>query len=384
MDPVRQAVLDCRQKSASDDELVGHLNRFNHEYGSQIYQATFHILAGLDLSRPLAEKYWQELLQHRQSMIKVLGRDIDLIPALYDFLSSSKHSLSHPRLIEEKSFARVIVETTHDNLTSMYNRQYFNEALDQAVSTAKRYDNDLSLLFLDIDDFKEVNDTHGHHYGDAILQEVAQVILDEKRDSDIGARYGGEEFVLLMPHTESINAFFLAERIRLKIAKNIVGREDKPVKVTISGGLAAFPQNSSTSRELVRHADSALYLAKGAGKNIICMYKEEKRRYLRVKYKEPIKVKTLGFESSPTFSGTSKDICIGGILFENSAPLPIGSRIQVSLPINKGNPLLLIGTVVRVETYGDNRFDIGMTISFKEMEKIASSEIANFLQNSLT
>jgi len=384
MDFLPKTVLDCRSRSTNDDDLIEDLTKCAQQHGSPMFQAIFHIFASLDLSPQIAEEYWYDVLLHRQSMATKLGRKIDLIPCLYDYLATSPHSLTNPRLIEEKAYSQVIMETTHDGLTAIYNRHYFDEALEQAVFSAKRYGNDVSLLFLDIDDFKDINDTYGHRYGDTILQQVAGIIESEKRESDIAARYGGEEFVLLMPHTESIHAFILAERVRVSIEKNVIGIEDKPVEVTISGGLAAFPQNSDTSSQLVHHADSALYLAKGAGKNIICLYKEEKRRYLRVKYKEPVKIKELGFKSSPTFAGTSKDICIGGILFENDVPLPIGSRIQVNLPIQKGKPLLLIGTVVRVEAYADNLYDIGMSISFKEMEKIASSEIANFLQNTLS
>ncbi len=380
MDAVRRDVLDCRSQAVNDEELIKNLNNLGLQHGSKVFQIIFQVFTGLELSRQSAETYWKEILNHRRVMSYAMDRSIDLVPAIYDFLSLSEHPLDRPRLIEEKSYARVIKETSHDSLTSLFNKHYFNEALDQAVSSARRYNNELTLLFLDIDDFKEINDTFGHQYGDTILRQVAQVIYTEKRDSDIAARYGGEEFVLLMPHTQSINAFILAERIRTHIATQANGLPDKPVTVTISGGLASFPQNCNSAEELVNRADSALYLAKGAGKNIISMYKEEKRRYLRVEYKEPVKVKKLGFDSAPVHKGRSKDICIGGILFENHTPLPIGSRIQLSLPIQGDHPLLLIGTVVRIETFGENRYDIGMTISFKEMEKIASTEIANFLQ----
>jgi diguanylate cyclase (GGDEF)-like protein len=381
MDSVRRDVLDCRSHALNDEELIENLNDLSLQHGPRVFQIIFQIFTGLELSLQSAETYWKEVLVHRRDMSYAMDRSIDLVPAIYDFLSLSEHPLDRPRLIEEKSYAKVIKETSHDSLTSLFNRHYFNEALDQAVSSARRYSNDLTLLFLDIDNFKEINDTFGHQYGDTILRQVAQVISSEKRDSDIAARYGGEEFVLLMPQTQSINAFILAERIRTSVTTQVTGSQDKHIKITISGGLASFPQNCDTPEELVNRADSALYLAKGAGKNIISMYKEEKRRYLRVKYKEPVKIKELGFDSAPVFRGRSKDICIGGILFENHTPLPIGSRIQVSLPIRGDRPLLLIGTVVRIESFGENLYDIGMTISFKEMEKIASDEIANFLQN---
>ncbi len=381
MGSVRRAVQDCRANATDSEELIANLSNLAEIHGSVAYQAIFQIFAGLEVSCEKAENYWQKLLFHRTAMVQKLGRNIDLLPSIYDFLATSDHPLNNPRMIEESSYAKVIKETTHDSLTSLYNRQYFDQVLEQSISSATRYNTDVSLLFLDIDNFKDINDTYGHGFGDLTLQRIAKVIESEKRDSDIAARYGGEEFVLLMPHTECINALILAERIRLKIKSLVFSTDQNDFSVTISGGLASFPQNAKNSIELLHRADSALYLAKGAGKNNISTFKEEKRRYLRVKYEEPVKVKMLGFDSTPIFSGTSKDICIGGILFENDQHIAIGSRIQVSMPIKKDSPILLIGTVVRVEAYGENQFDIGMTISFKEMEKIAQNEISNFLKS---
>lgn len=381
MDSIRQAVLDCRSQSSNDDELINKLTLLINQEGPVVCQAIFHIFTSLEIQSDKAEKYWNDLLLHHQDISRKLGRNIDLIPAMSDFFSISQHPLGTTRLIKESDYAKVILETTHDNLTTLFNRYYFDEVLEQTVSSAKRYNTDISLLFLDIDNFKDVNDTYGHTFGDTTLQKVAAIIKEEKRDSDIAARYGGEEFVLLMPHTESMNAYILAERIRQKIEEILFETDGKTFSVTISGGLASYPQNAKNSSELLHNADSALYLAKGAGKNLISMYKQENRRYLRVKFKEPVKVKALGFDSSKTFSGTSKDICIGGILFESKAPFAIGSRIQVSIPIKDDSPLLLIGTVVRIEAFSVKRYDIGMTISFKEMEKIANNEIANFLKN---
>lgn len=383
MDAIRQKILDCRRISSSDDKLIEELNKHARDHGPVVFQVTFHILAGLELSLESGAELWREVVDHRRTMSEALGRKIDLIPALSDLLSFSDHPLLNPRLIEEESYAKVIMETTHDGLTSLFNRNYFDEVLEQTVLAAKRYHTDLSLLFLDIDDFKEINDTYGHAFGDEILQQVATIINRETRDSDIAARFGGEEFVVLMPHTENMNAFFLAERIRKEIENHFLEEKTGIFGITISGGLASYPQNCENAAELLRRADSALYLAKGSGKNCISAYKVEKRRYLRVTYKERVQVKELGFDPSPVFSATSKDICIGGILFENNEPLPIGARIQVNLPIEGSKPVLLIGTVVRVEAFGDKRFDIGMTLSFKEMEKIASTKIANFLQGNM-
>jgi diguanylate cyclase (GGDEF)-like protein len=380
MDSLRASILACRSKAVDDNTFIDDLNHIIEQQGVAACQTIFQVLTSLELPIEKAAEYWRKVLKHRESMIIALNRNVDLIPALCDFLSTSPDNFERPKIVEESDFARVIEGTTHDGLTALFNRPYFDQIFDQHISLAKRYNTDLSILFLDVDDFKDINDTFGHHVGDETLQKIAQVIEQEKRDSDIASRYGGEEFVLLMPHSENIHAYVLAERIRKRIEQMEMDAGSETYKVTISGGLASFPANARDSDDLLRKADSALYLAKGAGKNTISFYKEEKRRYLRVKFKQPVKIKELGFNGSLSYHAQSKDICIGGVLFENKDPLPLGARIQVSVPIKDDEPLLLIGTVVRVECFQKNRYDIGMTISFKEMEKIASNEIANFLK----
>jgi hypothetical protein len=151
--------------------------------------------------------------------------------------------------------------------------------------------------------------------------------------------------------------------------------------LTISGGIASFPFNSPNPEQLLHMADNAVYLSKGAGKNRISHFKKEKRRYLRVKIHQPILAKELDFNNSQVLAGTSKDISVGGILFENDSPLPLGALIKVKVPVSDGPPVMLIGTVVRVESHENGRYDIGMTTSFKEMDKIANTEIGSILRS---
>jgi diguanylate cyclase (GGDEF)-like protein len=324
--------------------------------------------------------HWEGFLLHRKTLAERLGRNLDLTAALCDYLRSSTRLLNHPRLVDAGQFEELLEGSINDKLTGLFNRRYFDEIFSQQVALAERYRNDFTILFLDIDDFKELNDTYGHLAGDRALAAVAQIIAREKRTSDVAARFGGEEFVVLMPHTDNISGFVFAERLRLEIAAMRIPFEDVTLNLTVSGGIASFPLNTENPRQLVQLADSAVYLAKGAGKNTIAHYKEEKRRYLRVKIKQPVLVKELDFHDTATFSGTSKDIGIGGILFENDTPLPLGSLITVQLAINEDTPLLLIGTVVRVESFTKDKYDIGMTTTFKEMDKVANAGIAGILR----
>jgi hypothetical protein len=177
-----------------------------------------------------------------------------------------------------------------------------------------------------------------------------------------------------------MNALLLSERIRETIHKKVIKLKNTSFQISISGGVAGFPTDTTKPEDLLNLADSALYRAKGAGKNSISLFKEDQRRFLRIKFSREIKIKQLGFNPTPTLLGTSKDIAIGGILFENKEPIEIGTKLQVSMPMDKGeDPILLIGTIVRVEVFEPDKYDIGMILSFKEMETIAKDEISKFL-----
>jgi len=155
-----------------------------------------------------------------------------------------------------------------DALTGIYNRGYFNRHLVTEFNRSKRYDVPLSLIILDIDHFKAVNDTYGHPAGDALLIAVATELHKLARDTDIVARYGGEEFVLILPQTDGQSALILAERLRKAVAEIAVSADKEMISVTISLGLACIPGSEADSPDhYLRIADRALYQAKETGRN---------------------------------------------------------------------------------------------------------------------
>jgi two-component system, cell cycle response regulator len=159
-----------------------------------------------------------------------------------------------------------------DGLTSLWNYRYMNMRLYQETERSIRFKRPLSVLVVDIDHFKQVNDRYGHQRGDAILAEVANRIVSETRAQvDTVARYGGEEFVLILPETPLEGALFVAEKVREKIASTPFGRatDEDPIVVTVSIGIACFPQHGAKPQTLLRAADQALYEAKGRGRNCV-------------------------------------------------------------------------------------------------------------------
>jgi diguanylate cyclase (GGDEF)-like protein len=157
---------------------------------------------------------------------------------------------------------------THDTLTDVYNRREFFSRLNGEIKRSLRYSHTFSLMILDLDDFKNVNDTYGHQAGDKVLNTIAAVIRQEVRPEDILARYGGDEFGLILPETPIANALKLAERIQSAVtAQDITLAEKKTVKIGLSAGAAEFPKDGESPEDLISVADRSLYAAKRAGKD---------------------------------------------------------------------------------------------------------------------
>lgn len=161
----------------------------------------------------------------------------------------------------------------YDHLTGLANRFSFARTFEAEIRRAWNYQQPLSLLFFDLDRFKDINDSRGHAAGDAVLRNVARLARSCTRSSHLVARYGGDEFVALLPSTNKDQAFQYAENLRERIAETdipIQGRND-PVRITISCGIAMFPDDGRSTTDLIQAADDALYEAKKSGKNRIAL-----------------------------------------------------------------------------------------------------------------
>jgi diguanylate cyclase (GGDEF)-like protein len=215
------------------------------------------------------------------------GTDVDLVTVragaadylLKTELSASllsrtiRYAIERSRLLNEmRALAR------HDHLTGLLTRREMDRVLDEELLRSHRYGHPVALILLDVDHFKQVNDTHGHVAGDAALRWVASVVTQCVRDTDRAARYGGDELAVLLPETDHVGATVLAERIRSRVATSGV---DLPpdaapgganVPLTLSIGVAALPgSTASTPSEFIGRADAALYQAKRNGRNqVIC------------------------------------------------------------------------------------------------------------------
>ncbi len=379
MNSLRDSVIECFYKFEDDEQLIPELGKIINKEGSQAIQIILHVLTNLNLDLPRAKESWDEILVHRQKLSTDVGRNIDLRTAICDYFYASR-SLSNPKVVEINVFEKAIQASRYDRLTNLFNRKSLDDELIREMSSAKRHSQDLSLLFFDLDDFKVINDTYGHQAGDLVLKSVANIIIKEKRTEDIAARYGGEELILILPKTDKKIAMIVGERIRLAVEEMKIDFEGKKISVTTSGGLASFPINAEEIAELISCADQALYTAKSIGKNNITPYSPDKRRYLRLSFIRDISVSKLGFEDNRMIQTQTMNISVGGILFMNSYKLELGTRIQLSVPIKNRDALLIIGSVVRVEFLGENKYEIGVSASLQEIDKITRTELSKLLK----
>jgi diguanylate cyclase (GGDEF)-like protein len=169
-------------------------------------------------------------------------------------------------------YEQTLVRSHTDSLTGLWNHGYFQSRLHTELEKTKANNAALSIVMIDIDDFKVYNDTLGHQLGDKILKELAKTIKDYSRNMDYVCRYGGEEFVIIMSQTSKKEAFTIAEKLREIIERQPFPHEEilPNKRLTVSIGIAAYPEDGTTASSLIDYSDKLLYEAKNKGKNIIC------------------------------------------------------------------------------------------------------------------
>jgi len=175
---------------------------------------------------------------------------------------------------------------TTDELTGLANRREAMNQLTSAWASSERHDHPLSVIMIDLDKFKNVNDTYGHSAGDVVLQNTARTIKKHTRSGDTVCRIGGEEVLVICPHADEDQAIALAERLREAVASDIIKCDDLEICVTISAGVAEKCRSMSTPDHLLARADDALYAAKEGGRNKVCTVKTDKSEQ-DIKFKTP-------------------------------------------------------------------------------------------------
>jgi len=188
-----------------------------HESGDDFYVKLLFFITHEIFEKQNALQLWNEIIAHKETLTLILKRNVEITVATLDYLSNIKKELAKPQIIGEAFIGKIAEISSVDPLTKLFNRQHLKQVLDNEFIRYKRYKIAFSILFIDIDRFKIVNDTLGHQAGDNILISVSKIITSDLRDLDVCTRYGGDEFVLVLPHTNHSKAYEIAERIRKKV-----------------------------------------------------------------------------------------------------------------------------------------------------------------------
>lgn len=380
MEAVRKAVLACMRHCTPDEDLISSLNSVIEQEGKGTCKIIMEMVAHRDCDHLDAVNYWEKIVTHQSELSQTLGRSVGLHAAVCDYLHWVDKSVGYPKLIDVHKFEEIFNQARRDFLTGLYNRQEFEEVFRREIARAKRYDRKVSLLFFDVDSFKKLNDKYGHMAGDKALQHIGEILGGKKRLEDIVARYGGDEFVMLLPDTKKEDALGLAERLREGMDSRKIDINGYQLSLTISGGVATFPEDAQDAVKLIRCADHALQLAKRGGKNSILSYEKEGRKCVRLPFPVKIKAKVISGKKKVALSTESKNLGVGGILLENKFSVDVGSVIEIRIVLD-GKAVTLQGEVVRTDQLATNRFDIG--VSFLKKQESVQLVLDNYVLNSL-
>jgi diguanylate cyclase (GGDEF)-like protein len=270
-EPFPLVITDIRMGGMDGIELLKEIRQLNVE--TQVLMITSYASMETAISALRAGAY--------DYLIKPF-EDLDLITAAVDrAIEKIRFVIENQVLVESLKRNKEELEKLNeilrdmairDGLTGLYNHRYFYEVLTKEIDRATRHGHVFSLIFIDVDFFKRYNDSHGHLEGDKVLRELASIFQNRLRKTDLIARYGGEEFIILLPETHKNVAKIVAEEIRKMVEEHpFQGEEVQPMgALTISLGVALFPEDGSDIDSLIKSADGSLYEAKNTGRNKVC------------------------------------------------------------------------------------------------------------------
>jgi diguanylate cyclase (GGDEF)-like protein len=242
-----------------------------------VYSTFLVVLSGLlyltyqSITTSLAQAE-QEIKERQQAeaMVRTLNEELE------EPIAKRTEELAQEIKERKQAQADLAALARTDSLTGLFSRHNFFELAEKEFSESIRYQRPLSLIMLDLDFFKGINDTYGHIVGDCVLTHIGKLLRQTIRESDTAARYGGEEFIMLLPETDSISAELFADRLREIAADSPVQCESDRIHITISIGVAGKNSDDkvATLNKLISKTDQALYQAKRAGKNLVVVYSE--------------------------------------------------------------------------------------------------------------
>lgn len=325
------------------------------------YAPLLRLLTELEYTETEAHEHWDAIVSQCDKISEKLGRKTSFQVAALDYFQNLTGEIRIPKILEMSTFLATERSAITDGLTGLYNRQFFDASLRHELTRARRYGLSFPLVMLDVDDFKTVNDIHGHVVGDEALTLTSNVIRAGVREIDIACRYGGEEFALILPETSRTGAYIVTERIRLDVKEmfshRLIGTSH--IELTVSGGIAIYPTDSISAEGMVRMADKALYRSKHEGKDQITLHADEKRRFPRLETRKLLIFRERDENGRHELRSETRNLSRNGALVETRIPFNIGTELEIDiyLPQNDSSFFTLKGRVVRLEEISEETGD---------------------------
>lgn len=277
IETLQQEILASLSHAPGDSSAqCKRLQPFLLETRREACQIILNSLVQLHFTRDNACEHWDAIVKHAIHLRGSLDRTVGLATAACDYFSTINPKLTSPKLIERDSLEEAMQSAYSDFLTGLLSRGAFQELFEQEISRAKRHKHNLTLIFFDLDNFKDINDTHGHLAGDEVLKRVGRILLDSKRMEDIACRYGGDEFIVLLPETGKFTGTLVAEKLHRSINSLHFQHNGQKIQGQCSAGLASFPQDGDSNETLIECADKALYQAKKEGRGKLILFSDDK------------------------------------------------------------------------------------------------------------
>ena len=317
-DSLRECVLGLVARDANVVKADVSLEPFS-------FSGLLETFVHLDFTEDEAILHWKRILENVGVLGDKLGRKVSIHLAMVDYFTGVDHMMDSPMLVELRVFRQTERLAMIDGLTGIFNRRYMDIILKKEFNRCDRYGKSLSVCIIDIDNFKNVNDTKGHLFGDIVLREIAELIKDSMREEDIVCRYGGEEFLAILPETNAIGAHTLAERIRAALKKDTFFVEHG---ITFSAGTATYPVSAVDMVGLVQAADKALYQAKFAGKDRVVSAAPERRKFGRYRHSWGLDIYPEN-ETRPIRGVTTQNVSLGGIQFDCPTKYPVDACLNL-------------------------------------------------------
>jgi diguanylate cyclase (GGDEF)-like protein len=374
-----KAVLEqCLHEDSSNlESILNKVDQLAWAAGRGLHAHLLQLLFNVNLEEDEARRQWEAILKHRSALEATLRRPVPLRVAAMDTLIEANRRMARPRLLEMLSQSRPLPGDLMDPISGLRTRDYIDDQMPREIGRAQRYNLNLSIVHMEIDDFPAVVEELGHAIGSLLQREVAGVISSRIRNIDYAARSGSGRFVLLLTETDRMGAYHVADRIRSSVEEFYLERRvnGRPFGLTVSAGVASYPEDADGPEALEGRAIEAYYTARVRGKGRVAIHHHERREYLRLSMQnQDLQVTLIPEGSERSAAGAMKNISSGGVLFDSDTPIELGRIVHILCRNRKESDQVLIpGRVVRIEKFDNEegaRYEVGVLFDLNVEEQL--------------